>query len=128
MFRVAERVRICMLQAANVLSIDTSSDMFADRNALPAEVERFKCVASDVPGIPAHPATCKRLALCNYSSTYRTSIAALQSALGSSGDALGLATVANVDFADFTNAPLKVAGTTLSQTDAAAQPVRDTAL
>jgi hypothetical protein len=41
-FIVAERVRVCMLGAASVISIGTSPGMIADRNAMPAHVDSFR--------------------------------------------------------------------------------------
>ena len=50
--------------------------------------------------------------------------AALQNPPGTGSDSLGLASSLNVAFADFANVGVKIAGTSIAQTDAAAQPVR----
>lgn len=54
----------------------------------------------------------------------RENVVALQSALGSAGDPIGLSSVANVAYVDFSNAPLKVAGVSINETDDDTLPVR----
>ena len=50
LLRVAERVRICMLQASGVVAAASSPAMAADRNQLPALVATFKWVVEH-PGL-----------------------------------------------------------------------------
>lgn len=54
----------------------------------------------------------------------RSAVTRFESAISATTDPRGLASTANVDFANFANAPLKVDGVSINEADAAAQPVR----
>lgn len=44
LFYITERIRICMLQAENIISLPNATSFVASRNQLPQIVDGFRCV------------------------------------------------------------------------------------